>query len=94
MSDITNLNKRDIHCYYNFLKQAKVGFNNVLLDKSFNMINNFILNKYNSLDLPIYSLEDFIQECFEKIIKYNTVMSTTTINRVYNKLRNMDNIRN
>ena len=90
MSDVNNLNERDMHCYYSFLRQARDGFNNLLLDKSFNIINNFILNKYNSLDFPVYSLEDFLQECFAKIIKYNTVMSTTMINRVYNKLRNMD----
>ena len=83
-----NLNRKDLFYYTNFLKQANEGFQNQLLDNSFNTINNYIINYYYSYDFKTISLEDFIQECFALILKYNNTINKSSLDRLYNKLKN------
>ena len=91
MKNFSNLSKRDLHYYYQFLNQMKIGFQNELLDKSLKLINNFILSKYQSNDFQNLTLEDFIQECYTLVISNNKTMGYNMINRLYDKLKNNDN---
>ena len=86
-----NLNKKDLHCYYQFLNKIKLGFNNDILDNNINEVNNFILHKYNSYDFQTITLEDFIQECLILILEKEKNVTFCFFNQLYCKLKRKDN---